>query len=241
MQPRYTPDKKYITEFGTEAELDRLYKPNDPRRLILDHIDFNKVEYQRQAQAIVSAIENNPAGYSRDELWDPPVDWARDLHYGIVSGLNEVDWRSVSIIPTIKTAADIYHGIDFLVVYHEKQTEREVILSVDLSLRKKEDFKADLLVTQYGAKANSKFYSIPEFKAPFVHWQSKKEEDAHKQKTNHTIGLMIAAMITYKLRREQDPNYVSIHEEDYAVIRREILELLEGPPSSAGSQLQKSA
>lgn len=218
--------KNIAGENGSNLELDCLYPHSDPRRKVIERIDHASIEYQNLAQAILSSIEDNPARYEGSELWDPPAEWVRDIHFGIVSSLEKVDWRDVSIVPTIKTAADIYHGIDFLVIYHDRETEREVIVSVDLSMRQKENFKADVLITETGAEPNSAYYFTEGFHAPERDYMDKKEETARKEKVHFEIGHVIADIIQEKLSKEKDPHYDRVPERVFMDIRNDIEELL---------------
>lgn len=194
---------------GHTLELDYLYPPNDPRRRVIDTIDQAQIEYKSLAQSLLGCLKpsENPGCYKGKELWDPPAGWMRDVHYAIVESLGLEDWSQLKIVPTLKTAADKYHGIDFLVIYTEPETDRDVIVSVDLSLRHKEGFKADVLVTDTGAMPNQEFFFAQERETPDVMHASAQEEKYIRQEQRRNAGVVIADIIAEKLKREEDPHY----------------------------------
>jgi|TARA_Y100000310_G_scaffold230136_1_gene232563 hypothetical protein len=193
-------------ETGRMLELDYLYPANDPRRRVVDKIDGDAIQYKSLAQSILESIEENPARYEGSELWDPPAGWLNDVHYAIVDELGLDDWKCLTVMPTLKTAADRYHGIDFLVIYRDPATEREVIVSVDLSLRQKEEFKADVLITDTGAKPNEDYYFTSGQNVPDVQHATKEEDEMVRHERRRATGKVIAEIIEEKLKGE-DPHY----------------------------------
>lgn len=191
---------------GRLFELDHLYPLNDPRIRMLEKIDTSRIKYRTLAQAILETLERNVGGYRGTELWDPPSPWLNSLHYEIVSELHDSEWQHLTVMPTLYTAADIYHGIDFLVIYEEPETEREVILSADLTLRGDKEFKSDVLVTNIGAIPNHTYYYCDAREVRDVEYSTKQEDAKIQQKRIHAIGNVIANIIQEKLLAE-DPHY----------------------------------
>lgn len=196
---------------GREFEIECLYKRGDPRARVIESIDFQTVEYRHLAAAVLDAINRNPTGYTGKELWDPPTGWASDVHFHIAQRLELKDWRNLTIVPSLKTSADIHHGIDFIVVYHEPETDRDVIVTIDLSLKDKSHFKADILVNESDVVPNIDYYNTPvrhipdpaEHRDPAIDKMIRESLPGARRKA---LGETIAALIKEKLRSE-DPHY----------------------------------
>ena len=211
---------------GNLLEADYLYPAGDPRVQAINSINFKSVEYRKLAQAILECVNGKtPNGYHGDELWEPPTQWMNDVHYAIVSALELTDWRKLSIIPTLKTSADIHHGIDFMVVFEEPETERSVIVTVDLSLRKKKKFGADLLITDTGAMPNEDYFFIEGVDIPDEDYGTAEDDDKISDKRKKEIGTVIATMIREKLDKE-DPHYGQMIQRNNAAIRNGIRSLM---------------
>lgn len=213
-------------ETGGMFEMNHLYPSNDPRRRVLANIDALKVEYRSFAAAILECIEKNPARFEGSELWDPPTGWLRDVHYAIVEKLKLKNWKNLVMMPTLKTSADVHHGIDLLVIYNEPDTDREVIVSVDLSLRQKETFKADVLVTDTSVIPNDYYYATPRMEIPDKLHASKREDEMIEEERRRAIGTAIADIIDEKLTSE-DPHYGQTIRNIGNTIRHDVAELLE--------------
>lgn len=194
---------------GGTFETGCLYPMNDPRVRTLESIDAGKIQYRNLAAAVLECIDQNPAQYTGSELWDPPTGWMRDIHYAITERLGLKDWKRLTIVPALKTAADRYHGIDFIVVYNEPETEREVIVTVDLSLRKKESFKADILVTDTGAEPHPDYYNTRGCNVDDIPDATAREDEITRELRRQSIGHTIGDIIDEKLRGE-DPHYAPL-------------------------------
>ena len=205
--------------------MDHLYPYDDDRRAPLSRVDTATIPYKPFAEAIVHCLENNPARFVGNELWDPPTAWLRDIHFAVVNALSLRDWKNVVVMPTLKTSADVHHGIDFLVIYDEPTSNREVIVSVDLSLRQKRNFKADVLITDTCVTPNDVYYNTPGTDIPDA-WNADKEEERHIEQQRRTaIGETIASIIREKLINE-DPHYGQTMRRIERTVRQDLATLL---------------
>ncbi len=217
---------------GGTFEAGVMFKAGDRRLAELQAIDPMKIEYRSLAAAVLECIEANPNGYKGSELWDPPTGWMRTIHYEITQRLKLKDWENLVIVPSLKTSADIHHGIDFMVVYHQPETDRDVIVTVDLSLRKKENFKADILVTDTGTTPNPTYFDAPARDIPSIDTSDMAKEQAAdadeftRERRRKAVGQCIADVIQEKLEKE-DPHYGQTIKAIGGTMHRGIEELLE--------------
>jgi hypothetical protein len=225
MQHRHGHRENSSGETGHTLELDCLYPQNDTRRQIINRIDHTKIKYKTLAVAILESMEQNPAGYTGNELWDPPAGWMRDVHYAVVNELRLEDWRNLAVMPTLKTAADMYHGIDFLFIYREPSSEREIIVTVDLSLREKDSFKADVLVTDTRAIPNPTYYKTAPVSIPDEEHATREEEQIISAEQRKQIGVVVARIIQEKLIAE-DPHYGTTMKKISGQIQRDVASLM---------------
>lgn len=193
-------------ETGDTLETEMLYAPNDPRLHILRYIDSSRLTYESQGEAIKNCLdpEHNPGIYHGDEFYDPPAGWMRDVHFSIVKELGIDDWSQVKVVPTLKTTADRFHGIDFLIIYTPERG-KEIIVSVDISMRNKDEFKADVLVTETGAKANPDYFLMNEVNIPDRLQSSRDEVMVKDSQRRELIGILIGNVIREK--RYEDQHY----------------------------------
>lgn len=193
-------------EDGGEFELNCLFDQHDPRRDVLKTTNFQNVQrIQDYYTAILSALEQNPTGYTRGELQDPPSPWMNAVHFAIVQELRQAGYDGdLIVMPTLKTSADIHHGVDALIVFTDDLTHRSVIITVDLSLKpKKEHLKAAVLVHPYGATPNRRNYSTPGVYIGEEESEFMKGRESTKYR-REIIGTTIGRMIIEKLQNE-DP------------------------------------
>lgn len=213
-------------ETGHTFEMDHLYPSKDPRRQALSKISHESIPYKHFADAIVECLEGNPGRFSGTELWDPPTGWLRDVHFAIAERLGVEDYENLVVMPTLKTSADVHHGIDLLVAYREPKNDREIIVTVDLSLRRKERFKADVLVTETDVIPNDWRYAMHETSIPDVPHANKEEEKQTEQWRRAAIGETIAEIIKQKCR-EEDPRQIATSRGFQARVRSSIAMLLQ--------------
>lgn len=98
-----------------------------------------KVEYLPFHEAMKDAISNQP--------WDDPTDpeprFPRDLHFLVCEEMN-IDCCELRYYTAVGTAFDYYHGVDAFFTF--RKGKKVYWVTLDLSLRKKTEYKADILV-----------------------------------------------------------------------------------------------
>jgi len=193
---------------GGLIELDYLYPEGDPRKQAVDNIDYRTVEFKTLMESLLSCITENPNRYRENELYDPPAAWIRDVHYHLVGILKLDEWSNLKVVPTLKTSADIYHGIDFMIVYTDPQTDEDTMVTVDISLREeKENYKADVIVSDTGVRANEEYYEdIERIEVPDILGASAQEEKALEEERRKNVAHMISKIIKIK-QGEGDIHY----------------------------------
>lgn len=72
---------------------------------------------------------------------DPPTDIANDLHASVALALKIEDWSELKFYSSIGRALDFYHGVDAFFEY------RGCVCTIDLTLKDKNGYKADVEVT----------------------------------------------------------------------------------------------
>jgi len=105
---------------------------------VLGSVKFNitkifYLSYKKSIQQVKELV--NSIHYP---VTDPPMRIGEDLHAHVFDILS-VDADDVKFYPAVGTSLDIFHGVDFFMEYDNK------ICTIDLSLRNKRHFKADVL------------------------------------------------------------------------------------------------
>jgi len=75
------------------------------------------------------------------DVTDPESRVANDLHANVAEELGIDDYDKLEFYPAVGSNFDIFHGVDCFFVYEGK------VVTIDLSIRNKQTFKADLLIT----------------------------------------------------------------------------------------------
>ncbi len=98
-----------------------------------------EVQYLPYHKAMKVAMSNQP--------WDDPTDpeprFPRDLHFLVCEELG-IDCSELRYYTAVGTAFDFFHGIDAFFTY--KRGDKVYWVTLDLSLRQKFEYKADILV-----------------------------------------------------------------------------------------------
>ncbi len=220
---------------GALFEMDHLYPENDPRRKIVEQQNLDCIPFESERQALHRVLtETNAGAYTPSEEFDPPAGWIRDVHYWITQALHLDDWSLVRVQPTLTTSADKSAGTDFVIRYTDDETKREILVTVDISLKNKSHFKADILVTPIGGKTNETFLSGEEVILPDKEKMSQAEQDALDGERRRRIGELIAGVIKEKLSYESDPHYGDLFNRVRKSTRTSLRSLLQRGSSPEG-------
>lgn len=153
---------------GYAFEEDVLYPKGDPRRAIAERLRGAQTVYRDLHSSILTSIHpSNPLAYSTEESWTPRSKAMSLLHLALVKRLGVQNYQDLRIFPCLRTAADRYHQIDFVILYHDEASGQNVMVTVDITKNPDKEprleenwrqgrnkFEADMLYTERGAYAN---------------------------------------------------------------------------------------
>lgn len=133
-------------------------------------------------------------------IWDPPSEWVQRVHLETAEALGTQDYAALEVFPASGTAADVYHGIDTIMLYQHPEAGK-LLVTLDYSERQKEVFKADILVTETGASLNHEFYPMTNdsfFDVPDLEHATRAQQGAIEQRRREKLGALIAKVCDYK-------------------------------------------
>ncbi len=184
-------------ETGRTFEEGRLFPQGDPRLKELRHLSIDYTPYRQAMEQVLI----NPLGYKTKETFDPPSEWMRDVHYQICQKLHLQDWSALKVFPALGTAADKWHGIDAVIQYTDPETKEAVNVTIDFTLNKsKEDgYKADIIITDTGARAHEEYKLDLGFDIPDMEHASKAEDQVLEAKRRDATATIIAKIIKAKI------------------------------------------
>lgn len=96
------------------------------------------IKYLPFRLATEQAKKNQPSTW---DPTDPPTDFANDLHAYVALKLGIDDWSQLNLFSSTGQALDVFHGVDAFFEY------QGAICTLDLTLRNKGGYKADLEIT----------------------------------------------------------------------------------------------
>lgn len=189
---------------GRLFEEERLYPAGDERVKAIRKIAFDSIAYKPFREAIQQCL-HNPNGYkeSNAETYDPPAGWMRQLHFLLTQKLGLRNWENLKVYPALGTAADKFHGVDFLLRFTDPDTLKTYDVTVDLTVNKSKasGYKADVIITDTGAFASDAYPFVGAIDIPEIDHASKAEDDMI-----HTQRLEAAATIITGVLGEQMKN-----------------------------------
>lgn len=173
---------------------------------------FEDVEYENTRDAVKSCLsydtKKNPNAYRDPEYnSDPPSKWLNDVHALVAEKVSPENYENLKIFPAVGSSADIHHGIDAFFVYTDPKTGKQAMVTIDLSLRKRKAFKADLKVSDTSAESNY-FYDAAGYDINDIQGLSSKKFKEMEDERKERLAQTIVEIIHQKLK-EGDPNYES--------------------------------
>jgi hypothetical protein len=141
-------------------------------------------------------------------LWDPPSEWLQRMHLEVAKMLGTEDYSALEIYPVNHTAADKYHGIDTFLQYKTPKGKK-LMVTLDISERNKDDFKADILITETGARLNPEYYPITAdsfFDIPdLAHASATEQRRIEQQRREKLAALIVKAFVQKEENLKKDP------------------------------------
>jgi len=99
-----------------------------------EHVNYKT--YYSSLKEVISQVDQTSW-----DATDPDSKIANDLHAHVADELGIDNYDELEFYPAVGSNFDVFHGVDCFFVYQGK------VVTIDLSTRNKESFKADLLIT----------------------------------------------------------------------------------------------
>lgn len=196
-------------ETGRTLEESRLYANNDPRLRAIHQISFESIQHLPYRAAIEQCL-NNPNGYdeSHGETSDPPAEWIRQIHFLITQKLNLKNWDDLKVYPALGTAADKYHGVDFLLRFTDPKTKKQYDVTVDITGNKqgkRGGYKADVIATDTGAFASDRYPFVEGIDIPDLELSTPEEDKEIEKKRQEAAASVIFGVLRAKISYQEEP------------------------------------
>ncbi len=175
-----------------------------PSKLRITKPDHMEIPYKGMVDAMKEVVEKNPY-WKKGLESDPPTKWATNLHYFLAHDeLKLKNFDNLRLYPALHTALDIYHGVDMLITYTDPNTLKKVIVTVDLTKRRKENCKADIVIAPQGAVTrDKKTCFVPEIAGATLK-ETTEQDEKRLQKTAALIGNIIKQKLEHGDREYGD-------------------------------------